>query len=177
MILPALIVLACSAPTDTVPFSSGEVAVRGGALLPAGSLDRLFDPAAQGGASLSMAHWGPVRTRLDAAYGHLDGADPLHYALGAAGYDWRVAGLPLELGASLAIFYVQASSTMEMETGGERLTEDGETEFGTTLRASALLLERGAWSVRAELQVQIAFTEPHLSVFGWSGLSLGWRAW
>lgn len=173
MILLHLIVLACSAPDDTLPFSSGELAVRGGVLLPAGSLYRLFDPVAQGGASLSMAHWGTVLTRLDIAYARMDGVEPMHYVLCAAGYDWRPGRAPLELGASLGVFYVRNGASADTAW----LSKDGETEFGLCLRAATPVWRGARWTLRAEAQLQQAFTNPDPSLFAWLGASVSWRAW
>lgn len=173
VILLLLIARMCSAPNDTVPFSSGELALRGGLLLPQRDLGEVFDPAPQTGASLAMNHWGAVRTRLDFAYARLTGVDPLHFALMAAGYDWRPRGVPLELGASLGIFYVWNRESPDTAW----LSKDGETEFGLCIRGAFPVWNRGPWSLRAEAQLQEAFTNPEFSLFAWMGVSLAWRAW
>lgn len=168
-----MIVGLCASASDTIPFSSGEVAVRGGGLWPIGSLSRIFDPTAQVGASLAMSHWGDVRSRLDLSYARLEGRDELHYLLGGAGFDWRPARLPLEAGASLGLFFVQDDPNPDKP----RLTDGGETEFGLVLRLGAPVWTRGPWTLRAEAQWQEAFTAPRASALAWTGLSLSRRAW
>jgi len=163
----------CTGPNDTIPFASGEIALRAGALWPVGSLSRLFDPTAQIGASLDMSHWKSVRSRLDLSYAHLDGEDALHYLFGAAGFDWRPGGFPLEAGASLGLFYVKD----EPEPGTQRLSDGGETEFGIGLRLGAPVWRTGPWTLRLEAQWQEAFTRPHASALAWTGLSFSRRAW
>lgn len=160
-----------SGPSDTIPFSAGELGIRGGTLLPLGSLSRLFDPAAQVGLSLSMSHWGTIVSRLDLDYAHLDGEDAMHTLHGAAGFDWRP--FPLEIGASLALFYVK----VEPKPGAVRLSDGGETEFGCDLRAALPIWRAGPWTARLEARWEEAFTAPRASAFVWGGLSLTRRAW
>lgn len=166
-----LLVRLASGTSDTIPLSSGEVAIRGGALLPLGSLSNLFDPAPQFGASLWMSHWGAIVSRLDLDYAHLDGNEALHHLHGAAGFDWRPG--PLEVGASLALFYVK----IESDSDAVRLSEGGETEFGIDLRAAIPVWRRGPWCARIEGRWEEAFTRPSASAFAWAGLSISRRAW
>lgn len=173
MLLILFLARFCAGPNDTIPFASGECALRAGGLWPVGSLSRLFDPTAQLGASLDMAHWKSIRSRLDIAYARLTGSDPLHYVFGGAGFDWRPGNFPLEAGASLGLFFVKD----EPEQDNVRLSDGGETEFGIGLRASAPVWRSGPWTLRLEAQWQEAFTDPHASAFAWTGLSLARRAW
>ena len=162
-----------TADADTLPFSSGNIAVRVGGLFPLASLSEHFNPTVRAGCSLDMADWKSVRTRLDLAYTRLPGEDPMQYLFGAAGFDWRPEALPLEAGASLGLFYVRDKP----DPGEPRLDDDGETEFGFALRAAAPVWTRGDWSVRLEAQWEEAFTRPVWSGFAWFGISLSRRAW
>lgn len=172
LVIHLLASLVCGS-RDTIPFSSGELAVRGGLLQPVGSLGRLVDPAAQVGLSLAMAHWGTVRTRLDLAYARLEGTVPLHFVLAGAGYDWSPSSLPLETGMSLGLFHIRN----EPDPQHPRLADGGETEFGLCLRGAVPLWKSGSWTVRLEAQGQQAFTRPRSSVLGWFGLSAARRVW
>lgn len=162
-----------SEPADTIPFSTGEIAIRGGWLQPVGTLADLYEPAAQGGVSLVMAHWASVRTRLDLSYARLGGSDPLRFVLAAAGYDWRPDALSLELGASLGLFHVRS----DPDPRKPRLADGGESEFGFCARVGTPVWIAGPWVVRIEGQWLQAFTNPHPSAFAWGGLSVGRRAW
>lgn len=171
MLLTLLIARLASATSDTIPFSSGEIAIRGGVLVPIGSLSDLFAPAPRAGASLVMAHWGHVLSRLDLDYAHLDGAEPLHYVHGAAGFEWRPG--PLELGASLALLYVKNTP----DPDDPRLSDGGETEFGFDVRASAPFWRSGPWTARLEARWEEALTSPNASALANFGFSLSRSAW
>ncbi len=167
-----LFFLLLAGPADTVPFADGSLALRAGAIFPAGSLARHYDPAASFGASLSMAYWKDVRTRLDANYAHLKGDVELNVLRGAAGFDWHPAPLPLELGISLALFYVR-----DDPDSIPRQIDGAESEFGLTGRLAIPLWRRNPWALRLETEGEFAFTRPHGSAFVQTGLSLSRRIW
>lgn len=173
MLLTLLIAAVSASEGDTLPFATGEIALRGGLLVPAGSLSRLFDPAPRLGASLATSHWGSVRSRLDIDYARLDGDSPLHFVHGAAGFDWAPRPFPVELGASLSLFWVKD----DPHPGQTRLSDGGETEFGIDLRAALPAWRRGPWTLRLEARLEEAFTSPTPSTLLWSGVSLARRAW
>lgn len=159
---------------DTVPFATGEVGVRAGALLPLGSLARHYDPAPRVGARLSMAHWNSVSTRVDLEYSGLDGsAGETKFLLGTAGFEWRPPEVRLEASAALGLFYVRT----EPDPVHPRLDADGESEFGLVLGAAWRAWESGPWTVRLEGSWECAFTRPEASTFAGIGVSVSRRAW
>ena len=168
------LLLLFGAAADTIPFSSGEVAVRAGGLWPLGSLSRHYDPTLRGGASLTMTHWGTVFSRADLAYAHLSGDVSESFLYGSAGFDWHPANVPVEPGVSLVL--VRVAST-HPDPAVPRQIDGGETEFGLTFRTAVPVWRHGPWTVRLEGQWDEVFTRPHASAFAWAGLSLARRAW
>jgi hypothetical protein len=159
---------------DTVPFATGEVGVRAGAVLPLGSLARHYDPAGRIGARLSIAHWNSVFTRIDLEYANLDGSTgETKYFLGTTGFEWRPPQVRLEGSAGLGLFYVRTKP----DPAHPRLDADGESEFGLVLRAAWRVWERDPWTVRLEGSWEDAFTRPQASTFAGIGVSVSRRAW
>jgi hypothetical protein len=171
-VLSLLLAIAGSASGDTIPFANAWGSVQAGFITGAGSLHSGYPATPRIGASLRFSHWNSLRSRLDIAYTHFDGRFPLHFLFGAAGFDASPLPLPLELGASLALFYVRSQPDSL-----PRLNDDGETEFGYSLRVGFPTAQLATWTVRPFAQLDIAWTLPHSSAFPSVGVSLERRLW
>jgi len=166
-------VFLASQGADTLPFEHAWGDLRLGPVVAAGSLRRDFPATARLGGTLRFSHWKDLRSRLDLSWHHFDGTLPAHVLTGGAGFDWTPTDrLPLELGASLALFYVRSHS------GSKRhLTDGGETEFGNLLRVAIPVWSQGNWSLDLQWQGELAWTSPKVSAFGWASLGLSRRLW
>ena len=173
-LLHAILPLLLGAPSpDAVPFAHAWADLRGGPVLAAGSLDAQYPSAARIGGTLRFSHWTDLRSRLDLSWHRFDGQLPMHVLTGGAGFDWMpTQALPVELGASLGLFYVRSK-----RDSVPHLNDDGETEFGMLLRVDVPVWERGDWSLRLQWQQDVAWTKPHASVFAWPSLGISRRLW
>jgi len=170
--LPLLLALSSFGPDDTIPLAHAWGSVQVGAISPAGSLHDDYPISPRLGAVLRFSHWNSMRSRLELAYTRFRGPSPLHFLFGAAGFDWSLPRLPLEVGASLGLFYVRS-----LPDSLPRLNDDGETEFGASVRIGIPLWERAPWSLRAFVQYDRAWTLPHATVLPGVGIGLERRLW
>lgn len=171
-LLPLLLALAGTEPGDTIPLAHAWGSLQAGAIASVGSLHDDYPISPRLGAVLRFSHWNGMRSRLDLAYTRFRGPSPLHFLFGAAGFDWALPRIPLEIGASLGLFYVRSRPDSL-----PHLNDDGETEFGASVRISVPLWSRASWSVRAFAQCDQAWTLPHATLLPGLGLGLERRLW
>jgi len=173
MVLQSLLLaLSSFGHDDTIAFAHAWGSLQVGGISTVGSLYDDYPLSPRLGATLRFSHWNAVRSRLDLAYTRFSGTVPLHFLFGAAGFDWSLPRIPLELGASLGLFYVRS-----FPDSIPHLNDDGETEFGASVRVTVPLWNREPWSLYAFAQYDRAWTLPHATVLPGLGLGLEHRLW
>lgn len=138
--------------------------------VPLGALHRSFDPAIGYRFGVSTTYWGPVHATGTLQYAPVGGKVPVHYLVAAAGFDvhWT------RQFSSAALLSLHYARTRKAQVQAIQL-DGGESEFGLEARLGFDPRLPLPVAPRLRSEVGLTFTEPHPSLWIWTGLDFAWR--